>query len=111
MSKLISGTNPILRMDFPDPDVIFVDGVYYMISTTMHFLPGGQILRSYDLLAWEHAAYVFDYLDGTDAQKLSSGKYIYGKGMWAASLRYHKGIFYVVFVCNDTQKTYRSKAG
>ena len=110
MSKLISGTNPILRMDFPDPDVIFVDGVYYMISTTMHFLPGGQILRSYDLLAWEHAAYVFDYLDGTDAQKLSSGKYIYGKGMWAASLRYHKGIFYVVFVCNDTQKTYLYRA-
>ncbi|MBR5416430.1 MAG: family 43 glycosylhydrolase [Clostridiales bacterium] len=106
MSKLITDSNPILKMDFPDPDVIFVDGVYYMISTTMHFLPGGQILRSYDLLHWEHAAYVFDYLDGTDAQKLCDDKYVYGKGMWAASLRYHKGTFYVVFVCNDTWKTY-----
>lgn len=98
-------------MDFPDPDVIYVDGVYYMISTTMHFLPGGQILRSYDLLRWEHAAYVFDHLDCTDAQCLSEDKYIYGKGMWAASLRYHKeGTFYVVFVCNDTQKTYLYRA-
>ena len=93
-------------MDFPDPDVIFVDGVYYMISTTMHFLPGGQILRSYDLIHWEHAAYVFDSLDGTPSQKLEGDGYVYGKGMWAASLRYHEGMFYVVFVCNDTWKTY-----
>ena len=67
MGKQSLGNNPILKMDFPDPDVIYVDGVYYMISTTMHFLPGGQILRSYDLLHWEHAAYVFDQLDSTDA--------------------------------------------
>ena len=31
---------------------------------------------------------------------------IYGKGMWAASLRYDNGIFYVAFVANDTHKTY-----
>jgi len=112
MSGNVTGHNPILRMDFPDPDVIFVDGVYYMISTTMHLLPGGQILRSYDLLHWEHASYVFDHLDLTDAQCLAGEQYIYGKGMWAGSLRYHEGTFYVVFVCNDTQKTYlfRSKS-
>ena len=104
--RMTAAIRPNLGMDFPDPDVIFVDGTYYMISTTMHFLPGGQILRSGDLLHWEHAAYVFDTLDSTEAQKLQNGKYIYGKGMWAASLRYHKGTFYVVFVCNDTQKTY-----
>ena len=106
MSKQIKGQNPSLKMDFPDPDVIFVDGFYYMISTTMHFLPGGQILRSCDLIHWEHAAYVFDHLDSTDAQRLEGDQHIYGKGMWAASLRYHKGTFYVVFVCNDTWKTY-----
>ena len=36
--------NPILRMDYPDPDVIRVGDVYYMVSTTMHFFPGGVIL-------------------------------------------------------------------
>lgn len=104
------GSNPITKTDYPDPDVIFAGGVFYMISTTMHFLPGGEILRSYDLINWEHCSYVFDRLDSTDAQRLKDGKYIYGKGMWAATLRYHEGTFYVVFVCNDTHKTYLYRA-
>jgi len=102
----VKGVNPILGMDFPDPDVIFVDGAFYMISTTMHFFPGGQILRSYDLVHWEHAAYVFDSIEGTEGQKLNGEQHIYGKGMWAACIRHHNGKFYVAFSCNDTQKTY-----
>ena len=43
---MIKGTNPILGMDFPDPDVIRVDDTFYMVSTTMHFFPGCEILRS-----------------------------------------------------------------
>ena len=31
----------------------------------MHFMPGCEILRSYDLVNWEHAVYVYDVLDGT----------------------------------------------
>lgn len=103
---MIQGTNPIFRFDQPDPDVICVDGTFYMISTSMHFFPGAEILRSYDLINWEHASFVFDRLDSTDAQCLENGRYIYGKGMWAATLRFHEGTFYVVFVCNDTHKTY-----
>lgn len=100
------GYNPIMGMDLPDPDIIFVDDVFYMINTTMHFFPGGEILRSYNLVDWEHASYVFDELDGTDAQRLNGKENIYGKGMWAGSLRYNKGMFYLVFSCNDTHKTY-----
>ena len=100
------GTNPILKMDYPDPDVIFVNNTFYMISTTMHYMPGAEILRSYDLINWEHAAFVYDRLDGTESQKLVGEGHIYGKGMWAASLRYHAGMFYVIFACNDTHKTY-----
>ena len=98
--------NPITRMDFPDPDVIRVEDTYYMVSTTMHFMPGCEILRSYDLRNWEHAAYVYETLDSTPAQRLEGDLNIYGKGMWAASFRYHKGTFYIAFVANDTQKTY-----
>ena len=101
-----SSINPITRMDYPDPDVIRVDDTYYMVSTTMYFMPGCEILRSYDLVHWEHAAYVYDRLDSTPAQRLEDGKNIYGCGMWAASLRYHDGIFYICFVANDTHKTY-----
>lgn len=34
--------NPITRLDYPDPDVIRVGDIYYMVSTTMHFMPGGR---------------------------------------------------------------------
>ncbi|MCM1190719.1 MAG: family 43 glycosylhydrolase [bacterium] len=98
--------NPVTRLDYPDPDVIRVGDTYYMVSTTMHFMPGCEILRSYDLRNWEHLTYVYDRLDGTPAQKLEGEENIYGRGMWAASLRYHKCTFYVCFVANDTHKTY-----
>lgn len=98
--------NPITRMDYPDADVIRVEDTYYMISTTMHFMPGGVILRSYDLVNWEIASYIYETLDDTPAQKLVDQQNIYGQGMWAASIRFHKGIFYVCFVANDTHKTY-----
>lgn len=101
-----TGSSNIIVSDYPDPDVIRVEDTYYMVSTTMHFMPGCVILRSYNLLDWEFCSYVYDELEKTPGQQLLDGKGIYGKGMWAASLRYHKGLFYVSFVANDTGKTY-----
>jgi len=98
--------NPIIWSDYPDIDVIRVDDTYYMISTTMHFMPGCVILRSYDLIHWEVATHVYDILEKTPRQKLEGENNIYGKGMWAASFKYNKGKFYVCFVANDTHKTY-----
>lgn len=98
--------NPVIWSDYPDADVICVEDTYYMVSTTMHFMPGAVILRSYDLCHWEIMSYVYDTLDSTEGQKLSDGRGIYGKGMWAASLRHYKGTFYVCFAANDTGKTY-----
>lgn len=100
-----SSTN-IIVSDYPDLDVIRVDDTYYMVSTTMHYMPGCVILRSYNLLDWEFCSYVYDELDSTPSQKLDDNKGIYGRGMWAACLRYNNGTFYVSFVCNDTHKTY-----
>lgn len=97
--------NPIIALDYPDPDVIRVGETYFMVSTTMHFFPCCELLRSYDLVHWEHACFVCETLDGTPAQRLEGGN-IYGQGMWAACLRYHNGKFYVCFSCNDTHKTY-----
>lgn len=98
--------NPVTGLDFPDPDVIRVGDTYYMVSTTMHFFPGGVILRSYDLVNWETVSYVYERLDDTPGQLLWDEENIYGQGMWAASLRWHKGMFYVCFVANDTHRTY-----
>lgn len=101
-----TGSANIIMSDYPDLDVIRVDNTYYMVSTTMHFFPGCVILRSYNLLDWEFCSYVYDQFDDTPAQKLEDNKGIYGKGMWAATLRYNKGNFYIAFVANDTKKSY-----
>ncbi len=98
--------NPIIWSDYPDLDPIRVEDTYYMVSTTMHMMPGCVILRSYDLIHWEVATHVYDVLEETPHQKLVGDGHIYSKGMWAASLRHHKDKFYICFVANDTQKTY-----
>ena len=100
------GVNPITKTDYPDPDVIRVGDVYYMASTTMHFFPGCAILRSYDLINWEIANYVFDKLDDTPCERLEQEYANYGKGMWAPSLRFHNGKFYVAFVSHGADFTY-----
>lgn len=101
--------NPVLYSDFPDPDVIRVGDTYYLVTTTMHFFPGAQILSSRDLVNWQHAAYVYAAFGETEKQQLKSGS-IYGQGMWAPCLRYHEGIFHLVFCCNDTKRCYHYTA-
>ena len=105
----MQGLNPVIYADFPDPDVVRVDDAYYMISTTMHMFPGAQILRSFDLMHWEHCGCVYDALGETARQRMDDG-HIYGKGMWAASLRHHGGLFHVVFTSNDTGHSYHFTA-
>jgi len=97
--------NPVINSDFPDPDIIRVGDAYYMASTTMYLMPGGDILRSRDLVHWEFLCHVFSQLEDNPAHCLEDGQQIYGLGMWAPSLRFHKGTFYLTFACNDTHKS------
>jgi len=98
--------NPIIWADYPDLDIIRVNDTYYMCTTTMHVFPGGEILRSRDLLHWEHCSYAYDALGEHPGQRLDDGQGIYGQGMWAGSLRHHAGLFHLVFMCNDTHAAY-----
>ena len=97
--------NPVINSDFPDPDIIRVGDTYYMASTTMYFMPGGDILRSWDLVHWEFVGHVFETLEDTPAHRLEEGRQIYGQGMWAPSLRFHEDVFYLTFSCNLTHKS------
>ena len=103
----VTGSNPVIHSDFPDPDIIRVDDAYYMASTTMFLMPGCDVLRSYDLIHWEFLTHAYAELDDTPAENLEErGRNAYGCGMWAPSLRWHDGLFSIVFTSNDTQKTY-----
>ncbi len=103
---MAEGLNPLTGMDYPDPDVIRVGDTYYMISTTMHFFPGGNILKSHNLIDWEQCAYLYDTLEHTPGEQLEGEQTIYGHGMWAASLRYHQGRFYAVFIAHEWDRTF-----
>lgn len=89
-------SNPLIYSDVPDPDVICVGKDYYMVSTTMHMSPGAPIMKSSDMKHWRIISYVFDELHDTPANNLEGGN-VYSRGQWAASLRYHDGLFYVFF--------------
>jgi len=93
-------TNPIIFADFPDPDVICVDSVYYMVSTTMFVFPGVTILRSYDLVNWEYCSNAVPRMDFSKCYNLDSCSR-YGHGQWATSFRYHEGIYYLLFITLD----------
>ena len=98
-----SFTNPVVRADFPDPDVIRVGNTYYMVSTTMYHFPGATILKSQDLVNWEYCAQPLKQLLDDDRYNLRNGQNAYAKGMWASSMKWHDGKFYLLINGNDHQ--------
>jgi len=93
-------TNPVIASDFPDPDVILVDDVYYFVSTSMFVFPGVTILKSYDLVNWEFCSNAVPRFDFSPCYDLD-GCSRYGHGQWATSLKYHNGKFYLLFITLD----------
>ena len=92
--------NPMLWADVPDPDIIRVDDTFYLVSTTMHLMPGAPIMKSKDLKNWETVGYIFDRLTDSPKYDLQEGT-AYGRGQWATSLKYHKGRFYALLAPNE----------
>nr|MBP7472691.1 glycoside hydrolase 43 family protein [Prevotella sp.] len=93
--------NPVIWADVPDPDVIRVGDYYYMVSTTMHLMPGAPVMRSTDLVHWTTISYLFDKLVDSPKYNMCGGT-VYGHGQWATSLKYHNGRFYALFAPNDS---------
>ena len=93
-------TNPVMWADVPDMSITRAGSDYYLISTTMHLMPGAPVMKSKDLVHWEMASYVFDSLTDNSKYNLQGGT-VYGRGQWASSIRYHNGFYYVLFSPND----------
>lgn len=86
--------NPPLNADYPDPDIIRVGEDFYFASTTFMNTPGLVILHSRDLVNWDIAGHVMSRLTGSPKYDLVDGG-DYRHGVYAPSLRYHKGRFYI----------------
>ena len=88
--------NPVLPMDFSDPDAIRVGEDYYQISSSFTYLPGVPVLHSKDLVHWERI--------GNCVERLPFDRYAqpaHGCGTWAPALRYHVGRFYAFIPLPD----------
>jgi beta-xylosidase len=86
--------NPPLNADYPDPDIIRVGRDFYFASTTFANVPGLTLLHSRDLVNWDILSHLIPRLDGEppfDARHGGS----YRHGIYAPSLRYRDGVFYV----------------
>jgi beta-xylosidase len=103
-------SNPLFFEEFEDPDVIRVGADYYLAGTTMHMNPAVQLMHSRDLVNWELAGYCMERLDLGPAFRLEGGN-VYGRGIWAPCIRYHKGMFYVFSNVNGVGlQVFRSKS-
>ena len=88
--------NPVLYADYSDPDAIRVGEDYYMVASSFCNAPGLPLLHSKDLVNWKVVNYCID--------RIPEFRYrnpIHGCGVWAPSIRYHEGIYYVCFPMPD----------
>ena len=84
-------TNPIIWADAPDLSITRNGDDFYLISTTMHLMPGAPVMHSKDLVHWEMSSYVFDTLNDNSKYDLINGT-VYGRGQWASSIRDRKSV-------------------
>ncbi len=87
--------NPILPGDFSDPDVIRVGGDYYLITSTFQFSPGMAVLHSKDLVNWRYLSHCFSDLTQLGPELNWDRMNRYNRGVYAGSLRYHDGKFWM----------------
>ncbi|MCR2806865.1 glycoside hydrolase family 43 protein [Paenibacillus soyae] len=83
--------NPILSGCYPDPSICRVEDDYYMVTSSFEYFPGVPIFHSKDLVNWRQLGHVLDRpsqldLDGTPSSK----------GIYAATIRYREGVFYMI---------------
>ena len=83
--------NPVINADYSDPDVCAVGNDFYMTASSFACAPGLPVLHSTDLVNWEIVNYALDRLVPEDFYDVAR----HGKGVWAPSIRYHKGEFYI----------------
>ena len=91
-------TNPVINADYSDPDVcVGPSGEdYYLTASSFQCTPGLPILHSKDLVNWEIVGYALKNLYEGDCELLKHfSKPQHGAGVWAPSIRYHNGEYYI----------------
>ena len=83
--------NPIIPGFYPDPSICRVDDTYYLVTSSFQFFPGVPLLESRDLINWTQIGHVLT----RESQLPLTGADSVG-GIYAPTIRYHDGRFYMV---------------
>jgi len=84
--------NPVIPGFYPDPSVCRVGDDYYLVNSSFGYFPGVPVWHSNDLVHWRQIGYCLTRESQLQLNKssVSSG------GIYAPTLRYHAGRFYMV---------------
>ncbi|WP_028875920.1 glycoside hydrolase family 43 protein [Teredinibacter turnerae] len=83
--------NPILSGFYPDPSITRAGDSFYLVTSSFAYTPGIPIFRSTDLVNWEPLGHVLTRTSQLDM----TGKGV-SRGIYASTIRYHDGTFYVI---------------
>src|SRR5262249_10452772 len=85
--------NPILFADYSDPDAIRVGDDYWLTASSFNHVPGLPILHSRDLVNWTLVKHALPAL----VPRAHFSVPRHGEGVWAPSLRFHAGRFWIFY--------------
>ena len=94
--SIMKYTNPIIKGFYPDPSVCETNGKYYLVSSSFQYFPGVPLFESNDLINWKQIGHVLTRKSQVMLEKINSSG-----GVFAPTIRYNNGRFYMV-TTNDT---------
>jgi xylan 1,4-beta-xylosidase len=92
-STAAAGTyrNPVIPGFHPDPSVVRVGADFYLVTSSFEFFPGVPVFHSRDLVSWEQVGHAL-----TRDSQLPLQKARPSGGIYAPTIRFHHGTFYMV---------------
>ncbi|MCM1119988.1 MAG: glycoside hydrolase family 43 protein [bacterium] len=87
----ITAKNPIMSGFYPDPSICAVGGDYYLINSTFAYFPGLPIMHSKDLVHWEQIGNAMHRQEQLPLKNAG-----HSQGLFAPTMRYHDGTYYVI---------------
>lgn len=83
--------NPVIPGYHPDPSIVRVGEDFYLVTSTFEFFPGVPVYHSKNLVNWELINHCL-----TDDRQLPLAKARNSGGIFAPTIRYHDGLFYMI---------------
>lgn len=93
--------NPILAGFHPDPGIARAGDKYYLVNSTFGYFPGIPVFESDDLVNWKQVGSVIDRSSQLDFDGLRLSR-----GVFAPTISFHDGTFYVLNTAVDSGGNY-----